>query len=531
MDLHGKNIIGPELSGAGGKTFRASAPRPAKPIEPLFFEATQQEADRALGLAARAADQLRHLSPEAVVDFLMTIRDEIVALGDQLLERAALETALDPDRLRGERDRTLNQIRLFADLVKEGSWVDARIDTGLPDRKPLPRPDIRRMLQPIGPVAVFGASNFPLAFSVAGGDTVSAFAARNPVIVKAHPAHPGTSELVGTAIAKAVQARSLPHGTFSMLHGLSPEPGIALATHPNTRAVAFTGSQRAGRALFDAGARRPNPIPVFAEMGSVNPVFVLPQALEQNAKAIADGLLRSVTLGVGQFCTCPGLVFGLAGHALQQLREQLIQGFASAPPGAMLNSAIRKGYQEKFKAMSAVAGVASHVSSNSADDSRTEAQPGVFTTDSRTWLGNYELHEEIFGPATILVQCESDAELLDIADALEGTLTATIHGTPEELARHASLIDTLARKAGRLIFNGYPTGVEVGPAMHHGGPYPATTDERFTSVGTAAIYRFARPVCYQGFPEHVLPAELQDANPRNIWRLLNAQLTRDPVPR
>jgi 2,5-dioxopentanoate dehydrogenase len=529
MTLHGKNIIGPELSTAGKKSFRAQAPREAASLEPLFFEATEAEVNRALDLSASAAAPLRKLPAEAVAEFLIAVREEIAALGDQLIERAAQETALDSDRLKGERNRTLNQIQLFAELVKEGSWVDARIDTALPDRKPLPRPDLRRMLYPIGPVAVFGASNFPLAFSVAGGDTISAFAARNPVVVKAHPAHPGTSELAGTAIAKAVKARSLPEGTFSMLHGLSPEPSVALAAHPRTRAVAFTGSLRAGRALFDAGARRAEPIPVFAEMGSVNPVFVLPGALEQDGKAIAEGLLRSVTLGVGQFCTCPGLVFGLAGGPLQQLRQQLIQSFEAAPAGSMLNAAIRTGYQDKFKAMSAVAGVTSHASSHPADAGPTEAQPGLFTTDSRTWLNHHELHEEIFGPATVLVECQSQAELLNIAKSLEGTLTATIHGTPDELEQHGELLDILGRKAGRLIFNGYPTGVEVGHAMHHGGPYPATTDERFTSVGTAAIYRFARPVCYQGFPENLLPPELQNANPRNIWRLVNGQLTRDPV--
>lgn len=529
MTLHGKNIAGQSLTGAGGKTFRAYAPREARAIEPLFYEATQGEVDRAVDLALRAAAHLRALPAEAIADFLMAIREEIAALRDQLIDRAAQETALDADRLRGERERTLNQIRLFADLVKEGSWVDARIDTALPDRKPAPRPDIRRILQSLGPVAVFGASNFPLAFSVAGGDTISAFAARNPVVVKAHPAHPGTSELVGTAIARAVNARSLPDGTFSMLHSLSPETSIALVAHPAIRAVAFTGSQRAGRALFDTGARRPDPIPVFSEMGSVNPVFVLPQALEKDPQGIADGLVRSVMLGVGQFCTSPGLIFGLAGDALQQLREQLILGFASVPSGTMLNSAICKGYQEKFKAISLVAGVSSHASSHSATADRTEAQPGVFTTDARTWLSHHELHEEIFGPATILIECLSAVELLDAANALEGALTATIHGTADELARHGELVDVLARKAGRLIFNGYPTGVEVSHAMHHGGPYPATTDERFTSVGTAAIYRFARPVCYQAFPEHLLPPELRNANPRKIWRLINGQLTRDPI--
>jgi alpha-ketoglutaric semialdehyde dehydrogenase len=527
--MHGQNILGPHRSASGGKTFRAYAPRDGKMLEPLFYEATPEEMNRALDLAAQAAIPLRRLSADAIAAFLLAIRDEITALGDPLIERAAEETALDQDRLKGERERTLNQIRLFAEIVKEGSWVDARIDTPLPDRKPLPRPDIRRMLRPVGPVAVFGASNFPLAFSVAGGDTVSAFAAGNPVIVKAHPAHPGTSELVATAIANAVKVNSMPKGTFSMLHSLSPEASIALVTHPKTRAVGFTGSLRAGRALFDAASRRPDPIPVFAEMGSVNPVFVLPQALERNTEAIANGLFRSVTLGVGQFCTSPGLVFGVAGEPLARFRHELVKSFKAAVPGAMLNPAIRKGYGEKFQAMAAVAGVRSHCSSLPANAEHTEAQPGVFTADSRAWLSNRELHTEIFGPATVLVECKSDAELLEIANALEGTLTATIHGTPEELARYGELIDILSRKAGRLIFNGYPTGVEVGYAMHHGGPYPATTDEKFTSVGAAAIYRFARPVCYQGFPEHLLPEELQNANPRKIWRLVDGELTRDPV--
>lgn len=529
MHLDGKNLIGANRSASGSKTFQAYAPRAGKKIDPVFYEATSQEVDRAANLAADAAAALKQLSAGELAAFLMSVREEIAALGDDLIDRAAEETALPADRLKGERERTLNQIRLFADLVNEGSWVDARIDTALPDRKPLPRPDLRRMLQPIGPVAVFGASNFPLAFSVAGGDTVSAFAARNPVVVKAHPAHPGTSELVAGAIAKAVVSSSLPAGVFALLHGLSPDISLALVTHPAIRAVGFTGSLRAGRALFDAAARRPDPIPVYAEMGSVNPVFILPETLARNTAGIAEGLFRSVTLGVGQFCTCPGLAFAASGEALDKFRQELKKQFESAAPGSMLNSAIRKGYTEKFLAMAAVPGVASHSSSQPAAVERTEAQPGVFVTDSRTWLQNPELHTEIFGPATVLVECNSEAELLEAAHALEGTLTATIHGTPEELARHASLIEVLTAKAGRLIFNGYPTGVEVSPAMHHGGPYPATSDEKFTSVGSAAIYRFARPVCYQGFPQHLLPEELQDANPRKIWRQVNGQLTRDPL--
>ncbi len=498
-------------------------------MEPSFREATEEEVNRALELADRAAVELRGFEAERIVDFLQAVREEISGIGDALIERADQETALGLDRLRGERERTLNQIKLFADIVKEGSWVDARIDTALPDRKPLARPDIRRMLQPIGPVAVFGASNFPLAFSVAGGDTVSAFAARNPVVVKAHPAHPGTSELVGNAIQRAVKARSMPEGTFSMLHSKAPEVSLALTRHPMTRAVGFTGSQRAGRALFDAAAQRPNPIPVYAEMGSVNPVFVLPDALKSKGPGIAEGLFRSVLLGVGQFCTSPGLVFAVENGSFREFREKLIEAFEQAPPGTMLNPAISKGYADKLKSVAGVNRVESHAAARASDPQRTEGQPGVLVTDSETWRQNKELHEEIFGPATVVVHCGSHAELLDAARTLEGSLTATIHGTAEELGNNAELIDILSRKAGRLIFNGFPTGVEVGYAMHHGGPYPSTTDEKFTSVGATAIYRFARPVCYQGFPENQLPAELQNANPRKIWRTIDGRLTRDPI--
>ncbi len=527
--MHGKNMIGSELCGSGTKTFRAFDPRAGRQLDQPFHEATQAELDRALELADSAAVEMRHMEPERIAAFLMSVREEILGVGDELIETASRETALDTGRLQGERDRTVNQIKMFVDIVKEGSWVDARIDTALPDRKPLPRPDIRRMLEPIGPIAVFGASNFPLAFSVAGGDTASAFAAGNPVVVKAHPAHPATSELVGMAIARAVKSRSMPEGTFSMLHSFGTEISIALATHPKTRAVAFTGSYRAGRALFDAAAKRPNPIPVYAEMGSVNPVFLLPSVLKSNGAGIAEGLFRSVLLGVGQFCTSPGLVFGVEGDGLRGFSSKLKETFQQASPGTMLNAAISKGYSDKLNSVAQIEGVESQLSSRPSDAKHAEGHPALFSTNAETWLRHKELHEEIFGPATILVHCGSQAELLDAARALEGTLTATIHGSPDELAKNSELIDLLSRKAGRLIFNGFPTGVEVGYAMHHGGPFPATTDEKFTSVGATAIYRFARPICYQNFPEEVLPAELRNSNPRGIWRTVNGQLTRDPV--
>lgn len=522
-------MIGSSLSSSGSKIFTALDPHEGNEITPFFTEATLEEIDQALDKADRAARNLYDMNPDQIVQFLAAIKHEVGAIGDALIERAAQETGLNTERLKGERTRTLNQIGMFADIAKEGSWVDARIDTALPDREPQPKPDIRRMLQPIGPVAVFGASNFPLAFSVAGGDTISAFAARNPVVFKAHPAHPGTSELVASAMSRAASATSMPEGTFSMLHAKDPEISVALASHPKTRAVAFTGSERAGRALFDAAAARPDPIPVFAEMGSVNPVFILPEALKANAQAIAEGLFRSVMLGVGQFCTCPGLVFGVDDASLESFRERLINEFEQAAPGTMLNPAISKAYAEKLDHAKRSASVRSFTSSSPADPTRTEAQANLLVTDSGSWLASKDLHQEIFGPATVLVACSSEDEFLRVAASLEGSLTATIHGTPKELKRYRNLVSVLSRKAGRLIFNGFPIGVEVGYAMHHGGPYPATTDEKFTSVGAAAIYRFARPVCYQGFPENLLPAELQNANPRNIWRTIDGRFTRDPI--
>ena len=529
MLIQGKNLVGFEESAQGEKTFRGFNPRTATELDPEFHEATQREVDRALKLAAEAAAPLRSLSAAQRAEFLLAIREQILALGDTLIERAAQESGLDTGRLTGERDRTTNQLKLFADIVKEGSWVDARIDTALPERKPLPRPDIRRMLRPIGPVAVFGASNFPLAFSVAGGDTAAALAAGNPVVVKGHPAHPGTSELVAIAIIKAVRAQGLPAGTFSLLHGTSPEVSLAVVRHPQTRAVAFTGSQKAGRALFDTAAQRPDPIPVYAEMGSTNPLFVMPSAVEGKAAAMAEALFKSVTLGVGQFCTCPGLVFGVESADFSGFVEALAGFFKQGTPGTMLNAGVAKGYAERFRSAAGVKSVAVYQSAQGTAAQRTEGQPGVIVTDAAIWLANPTLHEEIFGPATVVVRCASAAEILSCAEKLEGTLTATIHGSADELAAHGALLDLLSRKAGRVIFNGFPTGVEVGYAMHHGGPYPATTDEKFTSVGSAAILRFARPVCYQNLPEVLLAAELQNANPRGIVRNVDGRLTRDPL--
>lgn len=527
--LHGRNQVGADFSARGDKTFRAFNPKTSEWLEPPFHQANQQEVDAAFGLAAEAATALRLTRRETITGFLEAIAQEILALGDVLIERAAAETGLSQQRLVSERSRTAAQIRLFAVLVKEGSWVDARIDRALPDRKPSPRPDLRRMLVPIGPVVVFGASNFPLAFSVAGGDTISALAARNPVIVKAHPAHPGTSELVAGAIARAVRRSELPEGTFSMLHGIDPEVSLALVRQPAARAVAFTGSLRAGRALYDAASRRPDPISVFAEMGSINPVFVLPGALEDNLDPIAKGLAASINLGAGQFCTCPGLVVGNEGSAFRQFAAKLGALFEQAAPATMLHPGILEGYTSGVERAKSIKGVTARASVSAKDPAKTEGTPVLLETNAAAWLANQTLSEEIFGPASILVRSETAEELLSIARALPGSLTASVFGTSRDLEEHRELISILGTKAGRLIFNGYPTGVEVTHAMHHGGPYPATTDSRFTSVGAAAILRFARPVCYQSFPESSLPPELQNENVRGIWRMVDGQFTKEDL--
>ena len=492
-----------------------------------FEEASTGDVDRAVDAAQEAARDYRQVPPVQRAAFLERIAEELERSGD-LLDVAHAETALPPARLAGERARTTGQLRLFANLIREGSWVDASIDRAIPDRAPVPKPDIRRMLIPIGPVAVFGASNFPLAFSVAGGDTASALAAGCPVVVKAHPGHPATSELAARAVTDAAVAAGMPPGVFSLIQSTRNEVAIALVQHPHTRAVGFTGSLRAGRALFDAAARRPDPIPVYAEMGSVNPVFLLPGALAERADAIAEGLAASVTLGVGQFCTNPGVVIGVAGEAFDRFVQRLEALIRQAPPGTMLYPALLDSYDAGVRRLSAVAGTTTVRSAVEAGQG-VSAMPALIDTTVQTFLQHRELSEEVFGPSTVVVRCGSRDDMEAVARSLEGQLTATMHGTVADLAEHAWLVSILEDKAGRLIVNGFPTGVEVCASMQHGGPYPATTDARTTSVGTAAIHRFARPVAYQNFPQASLPAELQDANPRQIWRRVDGAMTKDAL--
>ncbi len=531
MSLHGLSLIAGKPGQPGGTTFHAHNPSNSAIMEPAFHEASAAEVTAALEASAAAFATYRACPGTDRALFLETIAAEIEALGDTLIHRAHAETGLPLPRLIGERGRTCGQLRLFAAVAREGSWVDARIDPALPDRQPLPRADLRRQLVALGPVVVFGSSNFPFAFSVAGGDTASALAAGCTVVVKAHRAHPGTAELVGTAIHRAIATCGLPPGVFSLIHGGGSTIGIAMVKHPATAAVGFTGSHTAGRALFDAAASRPHPIPVFAEMSSLNPLFVLPGALAERGAAIAQGLLTSFTMGVGQFCTKPGLVFVTRGPDTYAFQQKLAELVRSAPCGTMLTGGIREAFLENRAKIAATPNVqVLAAGAATASDTRTESAPSVATTTAKNFLAHPALATEAFGPFTLVVIGETADELAACAAALEGQLTATVHGNAADLAAAAPLLATLERLAGRVVINGFPTGVEVCPAMNHGGPYPATTDTRFTSVGTAAIHRFARPVCYQSFPDTLLPAALQNANPLGLMRLVDGKPTRDALP-
>jgi NADP-dependent aldehyde dehydrogenase len=524
MKLHGKNFVGERLSSGSGETFDAVNPFDNSTLEPKFHAASEEDVNAAMESAEAAFETYRETTGEQRAVFLERIADEIMLLGDELIARTKSETGLPEGRLIGERARTVNQLKMFAQVVREGSWVDARIDKALPDRQPLPRPDLRRMLIPMGPVIVFGASNFPFAFSVAGGDTASALATGNPVIVKAHERHPGTSEMVATAIRHAVEACKLPVGVFSMLHGFGGTIGLALVKHPLARAVGFTGSRKAGRALYDAAVSRPEPIPVFAEMSSLNPVFILPGALRERGAKIAEDLKNSITLGAGQFCTKPGFVFGLQNTEFEQFRKALADLLRAVAPATMLHGGISELYHKGIARVSKIAGVTQLArGKDSPDSARTQGEVVVAQTDAVNFKNHPELAEEIFGPFALLISAQSMAELEEAARNLEGQLTATVHGTLDDLARAGALIRLLERKAGRLIINGFPTGVEVCPSMNHGGPYPATTDVRFTSVGTTALYRFVRPICYQDFSDSLLPDALKDENPLGISRTINGK--------
>jgi alpha-ketoglutaric semialdehyde dehydrogenase len=508
-------------------SFQAVDPASGAELPGLFRDASAQEVEAACLRAAEAFRAYRELPGTRRAEFLDAIAAAILERGEALRDRLSRETAYPPARIAGEQDRTVGQLRMFAELLREGSWVEARIDTAQPDRKPAPKPDLRRYRIPIGPVAVFGASNFPQAFSTAGGDTASALAAGCPVVVKAHPAHPGTAALHAEAIAAAAAKTRMPAGVFSLLQGRSHRTGTDLVRDPRIQAVGFTGSFRGGKALMDIAQARPHPIPVYAEMGSSNPLFFLPEAVRTRKDALAAGLAQSLNLGSGQFCTGPGLVFLLAGDESEALAAALLENLRAAPTGTMVHASVRKGYTAALEEKRNLPGVRQlHLGCNPGAHPDTEAQPALLRASGRDFLAQPGMGAEIFGPGCLLVVCADPEEMRQAAESLEGQLTASVHGTEADLDRHAWLFPILGQKAGRLIVNGFPTGVEVCASMHHGGPYPASSFPQYTSVGTAAIHRFSRPICFQDFPTGQLPPELRPGNPLGIWRLVNGEWTK-----
>ncbi|MYM34133.1 aldehyde dehydrogenase family protein [Duganella sp. FT50W] len=521
MQVAGEMIIG--RSAVLGKEGSVKAVDPSRnvEIEPAFGLAGAADLQRAVELANAAFDVYRETGLEARAKFLETIADRIMDLGPTLIERAMQETGLPQARLEGERGRTCTQLRLFAKVVRDGRFQTATLDSALPDRAPAPRPDLRLRKIGLGPVAVFGASNFPLAFSVAGGDTASALAAGCPVIVKAHSAHLGTSELVGKAVAKAVEECNLPEGVFSMLIGSGQTIGQNLVAHPYIKAVGFTGSRAGGVALMHTAAARKEPIPVYAEMSSINPVFLLPGALD-NPK-LPQAFADSLTLGAGQFCTNPGLLIGLKSDKLQAFVDAAAGTVGAKPAQTMLTPGIHKAYTSGVKGLAGVDGV-KQVAIGQAGDLPCGAQAFLYQVDAKRFLTDPALEGEIFGPTSLLVVADNEAELLAVAEHLEGQLTGAVHATADDKALATKLLPILERKVGRILFNGFGTGVEVAHAMVHGGPFPSTSDSRTTSVGASAIDRFLRPVSYQDVPAYLLPESLQDANPQQIPRVVNGDL-------
>jgi len=503
---------------------RAFNPATHKEIDaPVFGMGGAAEVDRAAALAAAAFDDFRNAPLGKRAAFLEAIADNILALGDELIERAHAETGLPVPRLQGERARTVGQLRLFARVVRDGHFLGATIDPAQPARQPLPRADLRLAKVPLGPVAVFGASNFPLAFSVAGGDTASAFAAGAPVIVKAHSAHLGTSKLVGCAIQKAVKDQGLPEGTFSLLFGAGRKLGETLVSHPAIKAVGFTGSRQGGIALMKLANARPEPIPLYAEMSSINPVFLFPAALANRAEAIGKAFADSLTLGAGQFCTNPGLVLAIDGPDLERFIEAAGDALTARPAQTMLTPGIFDAYCAGTQRVDAVPGVTKVAQGEPAGTRPNAAQAALYVTDAARWLAAPELEAEIFGPASVVIRARDFGELIEVAERLEGQLTVTLQIDAPDAAQAKRLLPVLERKAGRILANGFPTGVEVCHAMVHGGPYPSTSNSMYTSVGAAAIDRFLRPVCYQDLPDSLLPDALKQANPSGVWRLVDGE--------
>ena len=518
------NLIAGVSSAEGTDVLQTVNPATQTSLPEHFSIATNKEVNAAATSAHEAWKIYKRTPGTEKARLLRTIADEIEQLGDILVDRVMAESGLPEGRVKGERGRTCNQLRLFADLVEEGSWVEATIDEAIPERQPFARADIRKMLLALGPVVVFTASNFPLAFSTAGGDTASALAAGCPVIVKAHPSHLGTNALIAQAISRAIEKCNLPKGIFSSLQG-GIETGQQLVQHPLVKAVGFTGSYRGGKALFDLANSRPEPIPVYAEMGSNNPVFILQEKLKSDYEAIATTIANSVNLGAGQFCTNPGILVLQKSEATTAFLGALKSAFGKLKAATMLNEGIFNAFEKGKMACVNAKGVELLIEGNK-DNGAWKGNPSFASVSARDFIENKLLQEEVFGPFTLAVIADSDQEIMEVANHLQGQLTATIMGSEEELNQGEDLVDALSQKAGRVIFNGVPTGVEVCPAMHHGGPFPATSNSIFTSVGTDAIKRFTRPVAFQNMPEALLPTELKSGNPLNIWRTVNGEKSR-----
>ncbi|QCY12597.1 aldehyde dehydrogenase (NADP(+)) [Pseudomonas sp. MPC6] len=521
----GHNYIGGQRSAAGTVIVKSVDASTGEALPHDFHQATLAEVDAAARAAAAAYPAYRSLSAERRAQFLDAVADELDALGDEFVALVCRETALPAARIQGERGRTSGQMRLFAKVLRRGDFYGARIDQALPERQPAPRPDLRQYRIGLGPVAVFGASNFPLAFSTAGGDTASALAAGCPVVFKAHSGHMATAERVADAILRAAEKTAMPAGVFNMIYGAGV--GEALVKHPAIQAVGFTGSLKGGRALCDMAAARPQPIPVFAEMSSINPVIVLPQALAARAESVARELSASVVQGCGQFCTNPGLVLGIRSPQFSAFVQQVAGLMADQPAQTMLNAGTLSSYGKGLQKLLAHPGI-EHLAGR--PQAGNQAQPQLFKAQVSLLLeGDEVLQEEVFGPTTVFVEVADQAQLSAALHKLHGQLTATIIGEPADFEQFGELTAVLEQKVGRILLNGYPTGVEVCDSMVHGGPYPATSDARGTSVGTLAIDRFLRPVCFQNYPDSLLPEALKNANPLGIQRLVDGQPTRDTL--
>lgn len=517
-------IAGAEVTGSGTE-IRGFDPTTGTDLEPAYRYGDASHVDAACAAAAEAFGAYRSTPSEQRARFLEAIADNLTARTGDLVARAHAESGLPEARLTGEVGRTCGQLRLFAAVLREGSWNGVRIDTAQPDRTPLPRPDLRQRAVPLGPVAVFGASNFPLAFSVAGGDTTSALAAGCPVVVKAHDAHPGTSELVGRAITEAVAAAGLPAGVFSLLYIPGPGLGTALVTDPRIKAVGFTGSRAGGLALVAAAAGRREPIPVYAEMSSVNPVFLFDGALSSRAEELGRAFVGSLTMGSGQFCTNPGLVIAVDGPGLDAFIAAAGAALQDSAATAMLTPGIAESYRAGVDALANEAQLVARGSESGG--AAVSCRAALFSTDAVGLLGSPSLQAEVFGASSLIVRCADYDEMATVAANVEGQLTATLHVDEADHADAGALLPILELKAGRILFNGWPTGVEVSHAMVHGGPFPATSDSRTTSVGSRAIERFLRPVCYQDAPAALLPTPIAEGNPDRLWRRIDGELTKD----